>query len=98
MVPRSASSRVQLRKACAHAVRPGKLAAVRNSEQAAACGDAERGGELGGRPAALVVAESEPHDPSVRVPRGEPGERPRVKRMLGPVRRDDHADADTGGT
>ena len=89
--------RVQVVQAGLDAGRPGQLPAVRDQEQPGPFGDAERGRELVRGPPPLVVGQAEPGHPAPRVLGRQPGQGPGLQRVLGPVGRHDHADADPGG-
>ena len=67
-----------------------QLPAVRNQPQPRAFGDAERRGEVGSRPAALVVGESEADDAAVGVLRGQTREGAGVQGVAGAVGGDHH--------
>ncbi len=73
-----------------------QLAAVGVQQQPAALGDPERGGELAGGAAPLVVGQAEPDDAASGVLDGEPGQRAGVERVARAVRRDHHRDAEAG--
>jgi hypothetical protein len=88
--------RVQVVQAGPDAGRAAQLTAVRGEEQRRPGRDAERDRELGRAATPLVVAQPEPDHPAARVLRGQPGQRPRLQRVLGPVGRDDQADAHPG--
>jgi hypothetical protein len=79
-----------------HVARPAQLAAVRRRDQPGPVGDPEGRGEVLGPPPPFVVGQPEADHASAGVLRGQPGQRPGVQRVPGPVRRDDHPDADAG--
>ena len=70
------------------AARARQLAAVRGRQQAALAGDGEGPVEVAGQARAARRWRARSRRPPVRVPRGEPGQRPGVQRVLHPVGRD----------
>ena len=89
---------MQLVQAGTDAGRARQLAAVRDRAQPCPRGDPEGRPELGDRAAPLVAAEPEAGDPATGVRSGQPGQRARFQRMLGPVGRDDDRHPDPGGS
>jgi hypothetical protein len=69
---------------------------VRGEHQPGALGDRERRREVGGAAPSLVVGQSEADHAPSGVLGGEPGQRPCVEWVPGPVGRDDHRHAQTG--